>query len=153
MTFAENDAVADRLAIIDLVNLYFDATDAKRWDFVEECYTADAVVWWTTEKSTSGRAEIVGYTRSMLDTDEIVTYHHVASFTPTIRGDVAEAAVRVRAMHNGAGPRAGRFWESLAIQNTHLARTADGWRCSGYEWQVVLGLGCLDLFDGRWPQK
>ena len=53
----------------------------------------------------------MGYTRSMLGTDEIVTYHHVASFTPVIDADTAEAAVRVRAMHNGVGPRAGRFWE------------------------------------------
>ena len=93
----------------------------------------------------------MGYTRSMLGTDEIVTYHHVASFTPNIDGDTAEAAVRVRAMHNGVGPRAGRFWESLAIQNTHLVRTADGWRCRGYEWRVVVGLGSLDLFDGLRP--
>jgi ketosteroid isomerase-like protein len=153
MTPAQGDiAIADRLAIIDLINRYFDATDAKRWDLLEDCYTDDAVVWWTPEKSTTGRAGIVGYTRSMLDTDEIVTYHHVASFTPVIDGDTAEAAVRVRAMHNGVGPRAGRFWESLAIQNTHVVRTADGWRCSGYEWRVVVGLGSLDLFDGLRPQ-
>lgn len=50
------------------------------------------------------------------------------------------------------GPRAGRFWESLAIQNAHLVRTADGWRGSGYEWQVVVGLGSLDLFDGLRPE-
>ena len=153
MTPLQGDtAIADRLAIIDLINRYFDATDAKRWDLLEDCYTDDAVVWWTPEKSTTGRAGIVGYTSSMLGTDEIVTYHHVASFTPVIDGDTAEAAVRVRAMHNGVGPRAGRFWESLAIQNTHLVRTADGWRCVGYEWRVVVGLGSLDLFDGLWPQ-
>jgi ketosteroid isomerase-like protein len=146
------DAIADRLAIIDLINGYFDATDAKRWDVVEDFYTDDAVVWWNPENSTTGRAGIVGFTRAMLGSDEIVTYHHVASFTPVIDGDAARAPVRVRAMHNGVGARAGRFWESLAIQDTHLVRTPDGWRCRGYAWKVVVGLGSLDLFEGLRPE-
>jgi ketosteroid isomerase-like protein len=144
-------AIADRLAIIDLVNGYFDATDAKRWDAVEDFYTDDAVVWWNPERSTTGRTGIVGFTRAMLGTDDIVTYHHVASFTPVVDGDTADAPVRVRAMHHGVGPRAGRYWESLAIQHSHFVRTVDGWRCTGYEWQVVVGLGSMDLFDGLRP--
>jgi ketosteroid isomerase-like protein len=152
MSTAALDAISDRLAIIDLINGYFDATDAKRWDVVERFYTDDAVVWWNPERSTKGRAGIVGFTRAMLGSDEIVTYHHVASFTPVIDGDTADAPVRVRAMHNGVGARAGRFWESLAIQNTHLVRTRDGWRCSGYEWSVVVGLGSMDLFEGLRPK-
>jgi ketosteroid isomerase-like protein len=148
----QTSALGDRLAIIDLINAYVDATDAKRWDLLEDFYTDDAVVWLTPEKSRTGRAAIVGYTRQMLGTDEIVTYHHVASFTPIIDGDQGEAKVRIRAMHNGVGPRAGRFWESLALQDTHLVRTAEGWRCKGYEWNVIVGLGSLDLFEGLWPQ-
>ena len=142
---------ADRFAIIDLVNGYFAATDAKQWVDVEDFYTDDAVVWFNPQSSKTGRSAIVGFTRAMLGSDEIVTYHHVASFTPFVHGDTAEAAVRVRAMHNGVGSRAGRFWESLAIQDTHLVRTPDGWRCRGYEWKVVVGLGSLDLFDGLRP--
>jgi hypothetical protein len=148
----QTSALGDRLAIIDLINAYVDATDAKRWDLLEDFYTEDAVVWLTPEKSRTGRSAIVGYTRQMLGTDEIVTYHHVASFTPVIDGDKAEAKVRIRAMHNGVGPRAGRFWESLALQDTHLVRTPEGWRCHGYEWKVIVGLGSLDLFEGLWPQ-
>ena len=146
------DPVSDRLAIVDLINRYVDAIDAKRWDQLEDFFTEDAVVWWNPESSTSGRASILERMRLMLGTDEIVTFHHVASFTPSISGDVAEAVVRIRAMHNGVGPRAGRFWESLALQDTHLVRTPEGWRCNGYEWKVVVGLGSLDLFEGLWPQ-
>ncbi len=148
----ELDLITDRLTIVDLVNGYFAATDAKDWEAVADFYTDDATVWWNPQDSTTGRAGIVGFTRAMLGTDEIVTYHHVASFTPVIDGDSAEAPVRVRAMHNGVGSRAGRFWESLAIQNTHLVRTPEGWRCRGYEWRVVVGLGSLDLFEGLRPQ-
>jgi hypothetical protein len=46
------------------------------------------------------------------------------------------------------GARAGRFWESLAIQNTHFVRISDRWHCRGYEWKVVVGLGSLNLFEG-----
>ena len=145
-------SITDRLAIVDLVNRYFAATDAKDWDVVADFYTDDATVWWNPQDSTTGRAGIVGFTSAMLGNDEIVTYHHVASFTPVIDGDTAEAPVRVRAMHHGVGPRAGRFWESLAIQHTHLVRAPAGWRCRGYEWEVVVGLGSLDLFEGLRPQ-
>jgi ketosteroid isomerase-like protein len=148
----ELDLITDRLTIVDLVNGYFAATDAKDWEAVADFYTDDATVWWNPQDSTTGRAGIVGFTRAMLGTDEIVTYHHVASFKPVIDGDSAEAPVRVRAMHNGVGSRGGRFWESLAIQNTHLVRTPEGWRCRGYEWRVVVGLGSLDLFEGLRPQ-
>jgi ketosteroid isomerase-like protein len=151
MTAAARDAIADRLAIIDLINGYFAATDAKRWDVVEDFYTDDAVVSWNPQSTTTGRTGIVAFTRAMLGSDEIVTYHHVASFTPVVDGDTAEAPVRVRAMHHGVGSRAGRFWESLAIQETHLVRARGEWRCRGYEWKVVVGLGSLDLFDGLRP--
>jgi ketosteroid isomerase-like protein len=148
----QSEFLSDRFAIVDLINDYLDATDAKRWDLLGQFYTEDAVVWMNPQTSITGRATIVNYTSQMLGTDDIVTYHHVASFTPKIDGDTAEAAVRIRAMHNGVGSRAGRFWESLAVQNTHFVRTPDGWRCRGYEWKVVVGLGSLDLFDGLRPK-
>jgi hypothetical protein len=145
------DPVSDRLAIVDLINRYVDAIDAKRWDQLEDFFTEDAVVWWNPESSTSGRAPILERMRLMLGTDEIVTFHHVASFTPSISGDVAEAVVRIRAMHHGVGSRTGRFWESLAVQTTSFVRTSAGWRCPGFSWRVVVGLGSMDLFDGLRP--
>ena len=143
--------VSDRLAIIDLINRYVDAIDAKRWDQLEDFFTEDAIVWWSPESSTTGRGPVLERMRQMLGTDEIVTYHHVASFTPSISGDAAEASVRIRAMHHGLGSRAGRFWESLAVQTTSFVRTPAGWRCPGFSWQVVVGLGSMDLFDGLRP--
>ena len=66
----------------------------------------------------------------MIGSDEIVTYHHVASMTPVVDGDTAEVVARVRAMHHGVGPRAGKFYESLGVQPTRLVRTPEGWRIS-----------------------
>lgn len=146
------DGAADRLAVIDAIHTYVDSIDAKRWEDLDDFFTEDATVWWTAERSTTGRAGILERMRQMLGTDDIVTYHHVASFTPEISGDTARAAVRIRAMHNGVGGRAGRFWESLAVQTTDLVRTPRGWRCSGFSWRVVVGLGSMDLFEGLGPR-
>ena len=145
------DSVLDRLAIVDLINAYVDAVDAKAWDRLDDFFTEDAIVWWNPQSSTSGRAPILERMRQMLGTADIVTYHHVASFTPSISGDAGEASIRIRAMHYGVGSRAGRFWESLALQTTSLVRTPEGWRCSGFAWRVVVGLGSMDLFDGLRP--
>lgn len=123
-----NDEVLDRLAIVDLINFFVDAIDAKRRERLDDFFTEDAVVWWNPETSTTGRSLIIDRMRLMLGTEEIVTYHHVASFTPVIDGDNAEAAIRLRAMHNGVGSRSGRFWESLALQTSHLVRADAGWR-------------------------
>src|SRR5581483_3576864 len=113
-------SASDRLEIVDLINAYVDAIDAKAWDRLDAFFTDDATVWWNPETSTSGRGAIVERMRQFLDTDDIVTYHHVASFTPVVSGDRAEAAVRIRAMHHGTGARQGRSWESLAVQTTSL---------------------------------
>jgi hypothetical protein len=147
------DAIADRLAIIDLVNGYVDMLDAKRWDLFDSFFTADAVAWMNPQRRLDGRDAIHAFTSGMLGDAEIVTYHHAASFTPVIRGDTAHAAVRIRAMHSGVGARKGRFWESLAVQESSFVRTPDRWRFSGFEWRVVVGLGSLGLFDGLWPKS
>jgi hypothetical protein len=67
--------------------------------------------------------------------------------SPVIDGDRAEVTVRVRAMHHGVGPRAGKFYESLGVQPTTLVRTTEGWRISHHDWNIVIKLGSLeDLF-------
>jgi hypothetical protein len=64
-----------------------------------------------------------------------------------VLGDTAEVKARVRAMHYGLGPRAGKFYESLAVQPTELVRTPAGWRISHHEWVIVAKLGSMeDLF-------
>ena len=60
---------------------------------------------------------------------------------PVVDGDTAEVTARVRAMHHGVGPRAGKFYESLGIQPTRLVRTPEGWRISHHEWKIAVKLG------------
>src|SRR5262245_19446623 len=114
---------------------------------MEEVFTADTTARWTSTLVMEGIDNVVGGSRSMIGGDEVVTFHHVGGMTPVVHGDTAEVKARVRAMHYGVGPRAGKFYESLAVQPTELVRTPEGWRISHHEWVIVAKLGSMeDLF-------
>jgi hypothetical protein len=139
-------ALADRNAVADVVLRYFELVDTKDWDRMHEVFTEDTTAQWTSTVML-GIDNVVGASRNMVGGDEVVTFHHVASMTPVVLGDTAEVKVRVRAMHYGLGPRAGKFYESLAVQPTELVRTPAGWRISHHEWMIVAKLGSMeDLF-------
>ena len=133
--------LADRLAINDVVVRYFGLVDAKGWERMHEVFTDDTTTRWTPDSLVVGRDGIVAAMRHMVGSDEIVTFHHVASMAPVVDGDTADVVVRVRAMHHGVGPRAGKFYESLGVQPTRLVRTPEGWRISHHEWQIAVMLG------------
>jgi hypothetical protein len=138
---------ADRLAVSDVLVRYFQLVDAKAWDRMDEVFTDDTTTRWTADSLVEGRDSIVGAMRHMIGSDEIVTYHHVAAMAPVVDGDTAAVTVRVRAMHHGVGPRAGKFYESLGVQPTNLVRTPEGWRIKHHEWNISVMLGDReDLF-------
>jgi ketosteroid isomerase-like protein len=137
-------ALADRLAVEDVVVRYFELVDAKAWDRMDEVFTDDTTARWTPEVLVQGRDRIVAATRHMIASDEIVTHHLVAAMTPVVDGDTAEVTVRVRAMHHGVGARDGKFYESLGVQPTRLARTPDGWRIAHHEWIATVKLGDME---------
>jgi ketosteroid isomerase-like protein len=133
--------IADRLAITDVMVHYFELVDGKNWDRMDDVFTEDTTTRWTADSIVEGRDSVVGAMRHMIGSDEIVTYHHVASMAPVVDGDTAEVTARVRAMHHGVGPRAGKFYESLGVQPTRMVRTPDGWRIAHHEWQIAVMLG------------
>jgi ketosteroid isomerase-like protein len=137
----------DRMAVTDVVLRYFELVDAKDWDRMHEVFTEDTTARWTPDRLVEGRDAVVGASRHMVGSDEIVTYHHVASMAPVVDGDTAEVTARVRAMHYGVGPRAGKFYESLGVQPTRLVRTPEGWRIQHHDWLISVKLGSMaELF-------
>ena len=144
MSDRDAQALADRLAVADVVVRYFELVDAKRWDDMHEVFTDDTTARWTADNVIEGREGVVGAMRHMSGSAEIVTYHHVAAMTPVIDGDRAEVVVRVRAMHHGVGPREGKFYESLGVQPTSLVRTPDGWRIKHHDWVIAVKLGSME---------
>ncbi len=136
--------LADRMAVTDVMVRYFELVDAKDWDRMHEVFTEDTTTRWTADSIVKGREGVVGAMRHMIGSDEIVTYHHVASMAPVVDGDTAEVTARVRAMHYGVGPRAGKFYESLGVQPTRLVRTPDGWRIKHHDWLISVKLGDME---------
>ncbi len=78
-------ALADRLAITDVIIRYFELVDAKGWDQMDEVFTEDTTARWTPDSVMEGRANIVDAMRHMSGSSEIVTYHHVAAMTSVSR--------------------------------------------------------------------
>lgn len=139
--------LADRLAVQDVVRRYFEIVDTKAWDRFAEVTTEDTTARWTADSMVQGRDALMEATRHMVGSDQIVTFHQVFVMTPVVDGDTAEVTARVRAMHYGLGPRAGQFYESMAVQPTKLVRTPDGWRVAHHEWNIVVKLGDMaELF-------
>jgi hypothetical protein len=136
--------LADRLAVSDVVVRYFELVDAKSWDLMDEVFTDDTTAQWTPEVVVTGRDKLVDATRHMLSSDEIATYHHVATMAPRVDGDRASVVARVRAMHYGRGRREGKFYESLGVQPTELVRTSQGWRISHHEWKIATKFGDME---------
>ena len=136
--------VADRMAVEDVLIRYFELVDAKDWDRMHEVFTDDTTARWTADAAMEGLDNVVGAIQHMIANDEVVTFHHVSSMAPRIDGDTAEVNARVRAMHSGVGPRAGKFYESLAFQPTRLVRTSEGWRISHHDWLIQVKLGSME---------
>ena len=138
------DQSADQLAVTAVVLRYFELVDTKAWDQMDEVFTDDTTARWTPDSIVTGREGVVAAMQHMVGSDEIITFHHVSAMVPTIDGDEADVRPRVRAMHYGLGARAGQFYESLAIQPTHLVRSSAGWRIGHHDWKVSIKLGDFD---------
>ena len=90
LTETRRQMLADRLAVTDVVVRYFELVDAKGWEHMHEVFTEDTTARWTPDSLVEGRDSIVGAMQHMIGSDEIVTFHHVASMAPVVDGDTAE---------------------------------------------------------------
>jgi hypothetical protein len=137
-------AIADRLAVEDVIVRYFELVDSKGWDQMDEVFTEDTTASWVAGSVIEGWEAVAGAMRHMSGSDEILTFHHVSSMTPHVEGDSATVSPRVQAMHVGLGPRDGLFYESLAVQPTLLVRTPEGWRIKHHDWRISYKHGDLE---------
>ncbi len=152
MSISEEQAqlILDRFAIIDLINDYFKMVDSKRWNDMVDIFTEDASIQETADRIIYGRAEVLKNFAHFDDSEDIVLYDHVGSFTPVIHGDTAEVDVPVRSRHHGVGEREGKFYESLVVLSIQLVRTTEGWRFKHYDWNIKVRLGSLgELYEAE----
>lgn len=121
--------ISDRIEIQDLLVRYARAIDAKDYDLLDTCFTADARVDYTTSGGIKGSyPEVRAWLeRALAQFDAML--HFVGNSVVEIEADVAQARTAVYNPMGKAGPE-GRmeFFTVVADYVDHLVRTPEGWR-------------------------
>ena len=121
--------ISDRIEIQDLLVRYTRAIDAKDYDLLDTCFTADARVDYTTSGGIKGSyPEVRAWLeRALAQFDAML--HFVGNSVVEIEADVAQARTAVYNPMGKAGPE-GRmeFFTVVADYVDHLVRTPEGWR-------------------------
>ena len=119
-------AIADRLAIREVIELYSDATTRRDWETVGAVFAEDAV--WSiappTDIELTGRAAIANGVAEMVEAFEVfVQMTH--SIVIALDGDRASARTIVNGFGRLRGGSRGAF--ALGTYIDTLVRTGDGW--------------------------
>ena len=122
-------AIADRLAIQDLLTRYCRAIDTRDWDLLDTVFTADARVDYTAAGGIRGAfPEVKAWLAEVLPRFAM-TQHVVANHDIRVAGDTATSRVYVynpMGTRNAAGGLDLFFFGGYYVDR--LVRTAEGWR-------------------------
>jgi 3-phenylpropionate/cinnamic acid dioxygenase small subunit len=142
---AEPCNFSDRHAIIDVLNAYATALDARDWDGLEAVFHEHAVGHYGTVLE--GRSAIVGSIRGFLDGCG-ATQHLLGNHRIDIDGDRAQCATKARVIHIGAGERATLTpYEAIGVYRDQLVRTPEGWRIMHRHFDVYITLGDFNVLQ------
>jgi 3-phenylpropionate/cinnamic acid dioxygenase small subunit len=118
--------LVDQQAIADLCARYAFALDARDWQQLESCFTADPVF-----VHPAGRLEgfpaILARTSAALDPLD-ATQHLLGNVVVTVDGDTATATSYFQAQHVRAGTPGGDTYLIAGSYTDTLVRTPVGWR-------------------------
>ena len=90
--------------------------------------------------------------RHMSGSDEIVTYHHVATMVPSSTATPRRSSPASAPCTTGCRPRAGKFYESLAIQPTAWCGRRRLEVRRHHDWMIAVKLGNMEeLFAPELP--
>lgn len=133
----------DRAAVIETVNRYATALDARDWALLDEVFTPDAVCDFGSGPL-HGREALRDLIRRMLGGSG-PSQHLLANHCVEVDGDSARCVCQVRAFSAGTGPAAGRSYELLGEYRDRLVRTPQGWRIAHREMKVHHEIGSRDV--------
>ncbi len=125
-------ALANRIAVEDLLTRYATAVDRRDWDLYRTVFTADAEVDYTSAGGIAGTIdEVVEFLSASLPMFEM-TQHLVAnvdaSFGDGNDGSVGDVATVTAMFNNPMRLVDGDVWFTGGWYHHDLVRTADGWR-------------------------
>jgi len=133
----------DRVAVIDTVNRYATALDARDWKLLDEVFTEDAEADLGGQKL-AGREALVGLVRRMLGGSG-PSQHLLGNHRVELDGDRARCVCQVRAFSAGAGPASSRSYELLGEYRDELVCTPKGWRIARREMKIHHEIGTRDV--------
>lgn len=118
-------ALADRIAVEDLLTRYATAVDRRDWDRYRSVFTDDAEIDYTSAGGIAGTLdEIVEFLTTTMDMFEM-TQHLISNIDLVVDGDSAT----VTAMFNNPMRLPdGETWFTGGWYHHDLVRTSDGWR-------------------------
>lgn len=125
-------ALADRLAVADVLLAYGSILDDKEWDRLEGCFTPDAVAVLAGGPRLEGAPAIVAAIREALAGFR-ATHHLIANAEVVLDGDRARLRANLLATQlTGDGA-----FEVGGVYREELVRTPDGWRISSHQLDAV----------------
>lgn len=131
MSLAE---LIDKDAIAQVYVRYCEIVDSKRFDEMDEVFTADCVGDYTQALGpgvvSPDRASLVASMHANLGEGSNcgATQHHVMNFRIAVAGDRATARVNYHAVHRGCGAYDGALYSMWGQYADDLLRTSAGWR-------------------------
>lgn len=120
-------ALADRLAIGDLLAGYCAALDSRDWEHLREVFAPDAVCDYGSLGSPEGVEAITALISGTLRTLD-ATQHLIGNVTVSVDGDEASAGCYLISEHVRAGTPGGEHYTIGGRYADRLVRTPDGWR-------------------------
>jgi hypothetical protein len=134
----ELQALADRIAIDDLITRYTVAVDTGDWDRLDEVFTSDAHIDYTATGGTSG--PFPEMKKWLAETLPMFTrlQHYVTQKDVRIEGDEARVAAyfyNPMAIDNADG--SSFFMEIGGVYHHELVRTDAGWRSRHLHEQLI----------------
>ena len=116
----------DRFAIIETVDRYAVALDARDWALLDQVFTPDATGDFGEFKC-ADRGAIRAMIQSMLGGCG-PTQHMLGVYRIRISGNEATCSCAIRAHHIGRGTEAQVEYECFGEYRDELVRTPEGWR-------------------------
>jgi ketosteroid isomerase-like protein len=148
MADATAQEVADKLAIIDVVNAYTRALDTRDWDLLKSCFTPDgdadfgALVGVGVLDSPQA---LVDLCRTSLQ-DLKATQHLQGNYRVEVNGDTATAFCYFQANHFAEGTPGGENFVVWGSYRDQMVRTSDGWKIKHRELIPTFTGGNANLF-------
>jgi len=139
-----NAALADRIAVEDVMHRYALAIDSKDWALLERVFadrlTADFRSFGVKNAFEGTRAEWIANVRGTIDGMD-ATQHMMANHLYDIDGDRATGTTYIRALHVCRNDWGGDRYTIGGYYDVTMARQADGWRITTYALNVTWSEG------------